>query len=287
MRTRTKVIIGIVGTVATVVVLVVATVGVATTVYARQLNREVDQLFARSNASAEPVVVTDARLAALPAPVQRWLRWSRVVDKPVPHTVRLQQDGQFKASAHGGWMDFDANQYYTTDPPGFVWTVSMTMMPLVTIQGRDKYIGGTGDIEMKAASLLTVAHERSGRLDQGAMLRYLGEIIWFPAGAVSPFIAWSSIDADHARATMTYQGTTASAIFTIDAEGRPVDVSADRYNSEKKANVPWSGRSQEFGELNGMRVPTAGDAAWHYATGDYVYIEWHITRIETDVAKRF
>ncbi len=287
MRKRTKVIIGILGSIGTIIVLVVATVGVATTLYARQLDRDVDQLFTQSNATAEPAVVTGADLATLPPPVQRWLRWAQVVGKPVPQTVRLRQDGQFKASENGAWMDFGAEQYYTTDPPGFVWTVSMRMMPLVTIHGRDKYIDGTGDIEMKALSLATVAHERGGGLDQGAMLRYLGEIIWFPAGAIGPHIVWSPIDADHARATMTYQGTTAEAVFTFDAEGRPLDVSADRYNDAKKANIPWSGRSQEFGELGGMRVPVAGDGVWHYEHGDDVYIQWHITRIETDVAKRF
>lgn len=287
MRKRTKIIITILGTIGTVLILAVSTVGIAEAMYTRQLNRDVDQLFAQSNARAEPAVVSEADLARLPEPVQRWLRWAQVVGKPVPQTVRLQQDGQFKASENGGWMDFNANQYYTTDPPGFVWTVSMKMMPLVTIQGRDKYAGGMGDIQMKALSLVTVAHERGGGLDQGALLRYLGEIIWFPAGAISPHLAWSPIDATHAQATMTYQGTTASAIFTIDAEGRPVDVSADRYNDAKGQNVPWSGRSYQFGELNGMRVPTAGDGVWHYPTGDYVYITWHITRLETDVAKRF
>lgn len=287
MRKRTKIIVGTLITIGTVIVLVVTTAGVADALYARQLNRDVDQLFARANASAEPAVVTEAGLATLPAPVQRWLRWAQVVGKPVPQTVRLQQDGQFRTSENGGWMDFDANQYYTTDAPGFVWTVSMRMMPLVTIRGRDQYIGGTGDIQMKALSIVPVAQKRGGGLDQGAMLRYLGEIIWFPAGAISPYIAWSPIDATHARATMTYQSMTASAVFTIDAEGRPVDVSADRYNDAKGQNVPWSGRSYRFGELNGMQVPTSGDGVWHYPSGDYVYITWHITRIEADVAKRF
>src|SRR5690348_14483325 len=239
MRKRTKVIITILGTIGTVLVLLITTVGVADVLYARQLNRDVDQLFARMNTNAEPSVVTEADLARLPEPVQRWLRWAHVAGKPVPQTVRLQQDGQFKASENGGWMDFNANQYYTTDPPGFVWTVSMKMLPLVTIQGRDMYVGGTGDIQMKALSLVTVAHEHGGELDQGAMLRYLGEIIWFPAGAISPYIAWSPIDATHAQATMAWRGTTASAVFTIDGEGRPVDVSADRYSDAKGQNVPW------------------------------------------------
>lgn len=287
MRRRTKVIITILSTIGSVVILLVSTIGIATALYTRRLDRDVDQLFAQANPNAEPAVVTEADLATLPAPVQRWLRWAQVVGQPVPRTVRLRQDGQFKASENGGWMDFDADQYYTTDPPGFVWPVTMRMMPLVTIHGRDKYVNGTGDIEMKALSLATVAHERGGELDQGAMLRYLGEIIWFPAGAISPYIMWSAIDANHARATMSYHGTTAAGVFTIDAAGRPLDVSADRYSDAKGRLVPWSGRSQQFGELGGMRVPVAGDGVWHYDDGDYVYIKWRITRIETDLAKRF
>ena len=67
----------------------------------------------------------------------------------------------------------------------------------------DRYVDGRGSIEMRLLGLMPVANARGERLDQGALLRYLNETMWFPAAVLSPYIAWEGIDATSARATMT------------------------------------------------------------------------------------
>ena len=56
--------------------------------------------------------------------------------------------GQFRLGEDKGWMPFQAEEYYTTDPPGFIWTVSMEMAPLVSIIGRDRYVDGKGGVSL-------------------------------------------------------------------------------------------------------------------------------------------
>ena len=43
-------------------------------------------------------------------------------------------------------------------------------------------------------------------IDQGALLRYLGEIVWVPSAALSDYITWEEMDSTTARATMSYEG---------------------------------------------------------------------------------
>src|ERR1043165_4934092 len=108
----------------------------------------------------------------------------------------------------------------------------MRMNPLVWVTGRDRYFDGDGAMDMLAMSLVPVVHARGPEVNQGVLLRYLTESVWFPAGLLSPFITWRAIDSMRAEATLEYLGTRASATFTIDAVGAVVLAEAERYREE-------------------------------------------------------
>lgn len=250
----------------------------------RAIDDDVEQLLSRNEGVAAGVV-TEEDLAGLPDPVQRWLRWSGVVGISYPETVRLRQKGTFRTAPEQDWMPFTAEQYYTINPPGFVWSVSMDMMPLVSISGRDHYIDGEGAIEMRVLSLVPVANKAGGNLNQGAALRYLNEIMWFPTAALSDYITWTEIDASSARATLDYAGQTVSAVFSFDAEGKIVTMSADRYNDEKSAFLPWSTPLIAYGSFDGVRMPVQGTGVWDYGVdGEFEYVRLEITELEFDPA---
>jgi len=172
----------VLGGVAAVVLVAGAVIGIGQAIYERRLDADVNALLGASTERASRVI-TEANLATLPEPVQRWLRWAQVVGKPIPTTIHLKQTGRFKLSETGGWMPFTAEETYTTDPPGFVWKTSMQMFPLVSIIGRDQYVDGHGSIQMRVLGIVPVADAAGPAMDQGALLRYLNETIWFPAAA--------------------------------------------------------------------------------------------------------
>jgi len=151
--------------------------------FQRRITREIDALLAKADAVLERGLVTEADLEGLPEPVQRWLRWSRVVGTPRPVTVRLKQDGQFRLGEDRGWLPFAAEQYFTSDPPAFLWWVRMQMVPLVSVAGRDRYVDGQGDMDLRLLSLVPVARKRGGGPNQGDLLRFLTEALcWFQPG---------------------------------------------------------------------------------------------------------
>jgi len=132
------------------------------------------------------------------------------------------------------------------------------MAPLLSIVGRDRYAEGKGSIKMRLLSLISVADRSGGGLDQGALLRYLNETMWFPAAVLSPYVTWEAIDANSARANMIYGGVTASATFVFDAQGRLTDMTAERYNDTRGRLLPWSSPITAYGEFGGVRVPVEG-----------------------------
>jgi hypothetical protein len=272
------------GSVAAVVVLAGSTVGIASAAFAGRIAREVDDLLAAA-APATPTVVGEADLAPLPEPVQRWLRYAGVVGRERPARVHLRQDGELRLGDRG-WFPFTAEEYYTTDPPGFVWVPTMTLARVIPVIGRDKYIDGKGSIEMRLGGLVSVARDSGPDMDRGALLRYLNEIMWFPAAAISPHIRWEAIDANSARATMTYGGVSAPAVFSFDAAGRLTTMEADRFDRESGTVEPWLTPVTAYGELAGLRIPVAGEGVYRREAGDYPYIRIRITALEYNWADR-
>jgi len=265
------------------VALAVALVAGTTRRFRLRIDGEARDVLAGASRPAERVV--EARdLDKLPPPVGRWLQASGAVGHARAATVRLRQRGEFRTAPDRPWMPVVAEQYYSVDPPGFVWSVDAHMMRVLPLAGRDRYAGGHGHMLIKAASLITVADGRGPEIDQGALLRYLGEIVWFPSGALAEYISWQAIDDHSARATMSYAGVTASMVFGFDERGRVVSEAADRYMSTGNGTSleKWFIPVTEWRTFCGVEIPTRGHAIWKLAGGDFDYFRWEIVDVEVN-----
>ena len=282
MRIPVRRMLAVILSVAAVAALVAVSARIA---FERRMGREIDALLGDARPPGRRVITNDD-LQRVPDTVQRWLRYSNVVGSRVPTTVRLRQDGQFQMEGNG-WMPFEAEQYFTINPPGFLWKATFRMAPLVSVTGRDQYRGGEASMEMRVLSLVPVANKTGGGLNQGDLLRFLGELQWFPAVALDDYVVWEPIDSHSARATMTCGGIAASMTFRFDADGRLIESSAVRYNDSRGRNEPWINRNESDQQFGGIRVPAAGEARWEYESGSYPYIQWRITTIEHDLPSRF
>jgi hypothetical protein len=229
----------------------------------------------------ERLVTTDM-LRGLPEPVQRYMAYTGVVGKPWITAVRLKQVGKFRLGADKPWMPLTAEQFYTTDPPGFVWNARFRIAGLPLVSGRDTYRAGHGHMFGKVAGLFTIFDARGEELDQGAMLRYLNEVTWFPTAFLGQNIAWQAVDGTCADVTFTDGGKSVTARMTFDPGGRPTKFEAMRYR-ESGGNYtldPWSTPFTEYGLRAGLNLPVRGQAVWHLPDGDLPYADLEITEIE-------
>ena len=251
----------------------------------RRIAGEIDALLAGAR-PAPSVTVSESDLERLPEPVARWLRYAKVVGTERPTTVRLRQEGDFQLEGRG-WRPYQAEQYFTTNPPGFLWKASFKMAPGISIVGRDQYRDGEASIQMRVLSLIPVANKTGGGLNQGDLLRYLGELQWFPAGALADYISWEPLEADSAQATISYGGITAAMTFRFGADGRLLEERALRYNDARGRNESWVSRNDADGEFGGIRIPVAGEARWEYDSGPSPYIRWRVTDVEQNRPARY
>ena len=247
----------------------------------RKVGSEIEELF-KQNRTEPPKAITEKDLEGLPEPVQRWLKQANVVGKERISTVRLKQKGLIRTTEKQPWMPAQAEQYFTVDNPGFIWKVKVKINPLLFLVGRDKYFKGKGNMLIKLLALINVANAEGKEINQGTMLRYLGEIVWFPSAALSNYINWQAIDDHSARATMSYGETTASAVFSFDESGNVTEFSCKRYMTRNghyslESYLVKLGAHKEF---EGISVPAKGEASWKLANGDFTYYKFEATDLE-------
>lgn len=229
-------------------------------------------------------LVQRSELAHLPLPVERWLLRAGVVGRPRVRTVHLRQRGQLRAKLDQSFLPAEAEQRFTIDSPGFVWSVRATMMHVVPILGRDTLRHGRGHMEITAAGILSLVNAQSEAIDQGTLLRFLAEIVWFPSAALAPYIQWRAIDQRSAEATLTYQRVVVTAVFSFDAEGRFARLQARRYLGEGRDTrlETWVVRARQWERWHGVEIPSEGVVSWKLDHGTFDYYRWEVTELEHD-----
>lgn len=227
-------------------------------------------------------LITTAQVLALPEPMQRYLNYAKVVGKESICTVRLKQQGFIRQQPGQKWFPMDAEQYFTTTPPAFLWHATMRPFPLVWISATDRFSDGQGSMLIKPLSLITMANARSPEMDQGSALRYLAEMIWFPTAWLSDYIQWQAIDAHSVKAVFHQPHLTVSSVLHVNEQGQPTHFTTDRFMEDHGHYrlTPWSGECNEYREVAGMRIPTKIDVSWQLASGEFSYFRCKITEIE-------
>jgi hypothetical protein len=255
--------------------------------FGRRVSREVRDMWA-GHSEAGPI---DRRhLEDLPAPVRRYLE-KAIVDRAVSaRMIRLRHGGTFRTKLDGGWLPIQGEQYFTADPPGFVWWGRVRVLPGLWVDARDRCVDGVGNMHVMAESTVTLADSSGAEIDQGSLLRLLAEMVWFPTAYLDDrYVTWSAIDEERARATLRVAGREVTCTFVFGADDLPATVLADRYRDVDGRGVltPWSGECSDYRETGGMLVPHVMVPYWHMDGQRIPYARFEVQQIEYDAKAPF
>ena len=210
----------------------------------------------------------------LPLPVRRGLHRAGVVDREVPAAVKVLQEGEIRTRADGRWLRFTAEEDYTLDPPGFVWNASLLFAGMRAGRATDSFVNGRGRMRVKLVGLLTVVDASGDEMDQGSLMRWLNETMWFPAVWATDAISWDPVNDNAAFGTVAVGNLTARAEFVFDDDGRLVGFRADRHRSVGSGfeMTPWSTPLVEHRDFHGVELPSSGSAVWTVDHAAFEYI---------------
>jgi hypothetical protein len=235
--------------------------------------------------------VTETDLAALPPPVQRYLRAAGVVRQPRITNFRVRLHGRIRSGATSRWMPLQAEQYNFVESRKrfFYLTSSMFGVP---VQGYHRYADGSASMDIKAAAIVPVVHATGNEMFQSETVTLLNDMCLFaPATLLDPALAWEDVDSRHVRVTFTNAGVAVRALLTFNDAGELINfVSDDRYQASpdgrRMTRLRWSTPVTEYRRFGPMHLISTGEGRWHMPDRPFAYIELEVDDVAYNVSAR-
>lgn len=277
------------GTCVNVIILSAAIASYAEAILKKETNNEVSAFLSRSIIDKKKII-SSHDISTLPPIVQKWLLQSGIIGKENILSAKLEQKGHMYLKQGGRPVPYEASEYFYTTNPSFLWDAKVEIFPLVYLNGKDTYLDGKGAMQIKAMALFDIVDEKPGyKINEGAMLRYLGEICWFPTAAISHCIQWQPIDSLSAKATMTYEGSIASGVFSFHDDGKLRKFSAERFNGagDNSIREQWMVEVGEYKAFEGLNIPTACSVSWLKKDGWFKWLTLDVTDVSYNKQNNF
>ncbi len=223
---------------------------------ARRLHQDARQLFAEAE-KADTAVFSAARLAGLPAPVQRYFRHVLTEGQPALRGLRLRHTGRFKTDLRNDWVAITGEQYITAQPAGFIWQDTTAWF-----KARDELRRGRGQLTVRLLGLVPIVRGAGPSFDQGELLRWLAECAWLPTRLLpGPDLRWAAVDDHSARLSFEHRGTAGSYLVRFNQQNEIGECETLRYQADGQLR-PWVGCFWCYRLWHGVRVPTVLEASW-------------------------
>lgn len=254
-----------------------------------EYERRVREALARPATSG---VLTDAELAALPDPVQRYIRLSGAVGQPRVSSFRATFEGRIRSGPEAPWMTFTGEQVNTVRPAARFFFMDAVMKGL-PVKVFHAFENGAATMRVRLLGLIPIVNAKGAEMTRAETVTVFNDLCVIAPGAlVDPAIRWGDVDAPHAGAAFTLGADTIEAVLEFNDRGELVDfVSDDRSagSPDGKAftRMRWTTPLGAYRSFGVHTLTGNGAARWHPATGDaYDYIQMAFTDIRYNGAAR-
>ena len=216
--------------------------------------------------SSNNVIDNTIKKEELPDSVANWLTNIGVFKSKRIKSISFNQEGLMKLSPdQKDYYKPEATQVVNVVEPGFLWTVDISMMPLINTKGMDFMYDGEGSMKIKVGYIVPVVNEKPNeKLNESTLSRYLLELPWYPTAALESYISWEEISDYIAEATINYKGIETSAKFFFDEDFQLTKIEALRYKevTEDAERKKCIGEIKNYTEVDDLLIPDEIDVSW-------------------------
>ncbi len=238
--------------------------------------------------AAAPPLLTEALIAPLPAPVQRYLRLCGWLGRPLPRSVQVDFDTTMFSKPGAAGMRGPAVQLDRFDLPRrlFFMRTRMAGLPVAVLHD---YRGAQASMQVRLAPLFDVVDLQGDALARTETVTLLNDLCCFaPAWLVDARLAWRPIDEHRCGVDFTQGAHRVSAELEFNDAGELVNFHSDDRGALQKDGslrlLHWSTPLRDYREFDGRRVATQGEAVYAYPEGDFVYGRFELKAIQYDRA---
>ncbi|MCK0188400.1 DUF6544 family protein [Arenibacter sp. F20364] len=271
------------GTIANAIILCMAILGQCNLAFEGNYKKDVESAMK----AVAPIneILSKEDLAPLPVCVQKYLENAGVVGKPKVYNMKIVFKGEMR-DKDKDWFHFTSEQYNFMASPQRLFFMKAKVMGLPT-NGYHKYTDQSASMHIKLLSLFSVVDLDEPELYPTETVTFFNDICLFaPAALIDKRITWVNLDALSAKATFNNNGTSITAILYFNEKGQLVNfISNDRYSVSEMKAFPFSTPVSNYKNINGYKLPTYGEAIWHYPDGEFVYGKFRVVDIVYNVSE--
>lgn len=275
------------GTIPNLIILFAAVVSIGSFMLQNRFQATVKADLAVNNLSAREIL-TEADIARLPAPVQKYLRYTKSVGQPKVSNFRAEFTGGMRGKPEQEYMKLHSVQYNFYHKPSryFFMTASQMGLPAT---GLHIYQNETATFDVKLLNVYPVVAAKGEKLNQAETVTLLNDMCFIaPAALIDERITWQTLDNLSARAVFKNGGYEISATLFFNDKGELVNfISNDRYETDGKKyeNYPWETPVSDYREMNGYLLPSKAKLVYKKPGGDFTYGELEYKDVQYNVTE--
>ena len=266
------------GTIANVLALAVAISSWASLNFESKFKNDVLTHLQRTN-SLEMGLLTEGDIQSLPVPVQKYLRYCQVLNKPKVKNMKVVFDGEMREKGKD-WFPFRSVQYNFFDQPTRLFFMKGKMFG-ITVPGYHCYQDATATMQIKLLGLFDVVNITGEIMNKAETVTLFNDMcLMAPATLIDRRIVWTAIDSLSAKATFTNGVNKISAMLYFNEQGQLINFTSDDRSALDMQQYRFSTPVKDYKSMNGIDVMTYGETVWHYPDGEFVYGKFYLKSIE-------
>lgn len=230
-----------------------------------------------------PEVITEESIAHLPEPVQRYIRYTGALGKPVVRNMMITFTGQIRGAETSPWMEFTTEQYNFQELSWRLFFMKAKMKGL-PVAGYHCFKSGTASMDIRLLSLVRVQYQDGEKMGIAETVTFFNDMCCMaPGSLVDERIEWIESAGNVVKAAFTNNGIRITATLFFNEKGELTNfLSNDRYALEeggKLSRIPWMTPLFDYREISGMRLASRAELIYQYPTGDFCYGRFEVGSI--------
>lgn len=270
------------GTILNIIILLVSIASWATFHFEMVFKADVKKHIAQTNLSNIDLL-TEADIAALPAPVQKYIRYAGAVNKPKVKNMKIVFDGEMREKGKD-FFKFNSVQYNFFEDPARLFFMKAEMYG-ITVPGYHCYQYATATMQIKLLGLFNVVNVKGTEMNKAETVTVFNDMcLMAPATMIDKRIEWTPVDSLSVKATFTNGVNKITAILYFNEQGQLINfTSDDRYAVSDMKQYRFSTPVRDYTPMNGINIWKYGETVWHYPDGEFVYGKFTLKSIDYNV----
>ena len=250
----------------------------------RDFQNDIGALMSENQLHTNNEVFTEEDFSSLPVAIQKYIQGCGYIGTPKMSYLKMEyHDVDFLQGKSGPTLKIDYTQYNFINEPCRMAFIDSSIFG-IPFEGYDYYQNGTGGMKGVIAKAITLFDQTGADMDKACLATFLAESLFAPAILLQQYITLEEINDFEVQATISYEGQTASGIFTFNEQYEMISFTTnDRAvtgTDESMEYVPWSALCGEYQTVaSGIKYPSKFQAVWKYPDGDFVYFDGVISEV--------